>query len=177
MHERHHSVLSSDRPGPPVVREGVSKISSCAATAAGMFRCSARALATQLHNVKATTGIVGLAVEPNAQAVLIQLYETTLREIQVRGPSGLGLQGRRAPSLLCGGVGDELLTRGDGIKVRLPPASAHFPYSPVGACPMGVCMHRLAHFCVRIPGSCVWQARVHVASACRRFPSTRTTGR
>jgi NADH dehydrogenase (ubiquinone) 1 alpha subcomplex subunit 5 len=39
-----------------------------------------------VSTVKATTGIFGLDVVPNAREVLTKLYEKTLKDVQVRGP-------------------------------------------------------------------------------------------
>lgn len=68
-----------------------------------MFRAS-RAL--HAAAVKATTGIVGLDVVPNAKEVLTKLYRKTLNDIKVGSGTGLGAPGVYEPlfshvSLCC----------------------------------------------------------------------------
>ena len=52
-----------------------------------------------LATVKRTTGMVGLPVIPNARAVLTELYDKTLENIQVLGVSVVSSCFRRSPRI------------------------------------------------------------------------------
>jgi hypothetical protein len=67
-----------------------------------MLRVGLRLLSSVASGgVKKSTGIVGLAVEPRAREVLVELYEKTLKDVQVRRRCWVPRWRHAVPVRLC----------------------------------------------------------------------------